>query len=106
MTGVQTCALPIFTVVIYSLLNNIKIKNNFAVTGEMNMEGDIMEIGGLELKILGGIKSGIKEFIFPIDNKIDYENFIEKYKNNNLIRDIKFHSVTTIQEIFILILEK
>jgi ATP-dependent Lon protease len=99
-------ALAAVTVVIYSLLNNIKIKNNFAVTGEMNMEGDIMEIGGLELKILGGIKSGIKEFIFPIDNKIDYENFIEKYKNNNLIRDIKFHSVTTIQEIFILILEK
>ena len=99
-------ALAAVTVVIYSLLNNIKIKNNFAVTGEMNMEGDIMEIGGLELKILGGIKSGIKEFIFPIDNKIDYENFIEKYKNNNLIKDIKFHSVTTIQEIFILILEK
>jgi hypothetical protein len=98
-------ALAAVTVVIYSLLNNIKIKNNFAVTGEMNMEGDIMEIGGLELKILGGIKSGIKEFIFPIDNKIDYENFIEKYKNNNLIKDIKFHSVTTIQEIFILILE-
>lgn len=99
-------ALAAVTVVIYSLLNNIKIKNNFAVTGEMNMEGDIMEIGGLELKILGGIKSGIKEFIFPIDNKIDYENFIEKYKNNNVIKDIKFHSVTTIQEIFILILEK
>lgn len=99
-------ALAAVTVVIYSLLNNIKIKNNFAVTGEMNMEGDIMEIGGLELKILGGIKSGIKEFIFPIDNKIDYENFIEKYKNNNLIKDIKFHIVTTIQEIFMLILEK
>jgi ATP-dependent Lon protease len=99
-------ALAAVTVVIYSLLNNIKIKNNFAVTGEMNMEGDIMEIGGLELKILGGIKSGIKEFIFPVDNKIDYETFIEKYKNNNLIKDIKFHSVTTINEIFMLILEK
>lgn len=99
-------ALAAVTVVIYSLLNNIKIKNNFAVTGEMNMEGHIMEIGGLELKILGGIKSGIKEFIFPIDNRADYETFIEKYKNNNLIKDIKFHSVTTIEEIFILILEK
>ena len=98
-------ALAAVTVVIYSLLNNVKIKNNFAVTGEMNMEGDIMEIGGLELKILGGIKSGIKEFIFPIDNKIDYENFIEKYKNNNLVKDINFYSVATIQEIFVLILE-
>ena len=69
---------------------------------EISAQNQASSLTELELKILGGIKSGIKEFIFPIDNKIDYEIFIEKYKNNNVIKDIKFHSVTTIQEIFVL----
>ena len=38
------------TVCIYSLLNNKKILNNVAITGEINLQGKVTEIGGLELK--------------------------------------------------------
>ena len=93
------------TVTIYSLFNNIKIKNNVGITGELNFSGKITEIGGLEYKFLGSIKCGIKEFIYPIENQKDYEKFLIKYKNNKIIENIIFHPVSTIQEVFELILE-
>ena len=33
------------TVAIFSLLNNKKIKNNIAITGEMNLQGEVTAIG-------------------------------------------------------------
>jgi len=94
------------TVAIYSLLNDIKIKNTFGITGELNFSGEITEIGGLEPKIIGSIKCGIKEFIYPSENQKDFEKFYSKYKNNALIKDIKFHLVHKIQEVLSIILEK
>ena len=94
------------TVTIYSLFNNIKIKNDIGITGELNFSGRITEIGGLEYKFLGSIKCGIKEFIYPMENQKDFEKFITKYKNNKIIENIKFHPVNTIQEVFELILVK
>lgn len=93
------------TVTIFSLFNQIKIKNNFGITGELNFSGRITEIGGLEYKFLGSIKCGIKKFIYPKANQSDYEKFMEKYKNNKLIEGIIFYPVSTIKEVFDLILE-
>ena len=94
------------TTTIYSLLNNLKINYSFAITGEISLDGRVLEIGGLDLKILGGIKAGIKEFIFPKENSKNFENFMEKYKNNELLNGIQFHMVETIEEVFKLIFIK
>ena len=93
------------TSVIYSLLNSKKIKYNIAITGEISLDGFVTEIGGLDLKILGAIKAGIKEILFPVENLKDYKTFMEKYNGNPLIEDIKFHPVNTINEVFELIFE-
>jgi len=91
--------------VMYSLLNNRKIKHHIAMTGEIDMFGNVTEIGGLDLKFLGGIKAGVKEFLYPEENKKDYQSFMEKYKDTDLIKDIKFHSINTIHEVFELVFE-
>jgi ATP-dependent Lon protease len=93
------------TVAIYSLFNNKKIKNNIAITGEISFDGNVTEIGGLDLKILGAIKAGVKEIIFPNENIKDYNNFIEKYKNSELIKGIQFYPVNLIQEVFELVFD-
>jgi len=93
------------TTTIYSLLNNKKIKNEFAITGEISLDGMITEIGGLDIKFLGGIKAGVKHFLFPEENKKDYETFMEKYKNTDLLQDIYFTPVNSIDEVFNLIFE-
>ena len=95
-----------FTVLIYSLFNDIKIKNNFGITGETHFGYYLTEIGGLREKIIHSIKSGITEFIFPKENDKDFDKIMEKYKDNEVIKGIKFHSINHITEVFDLILEK
>ena len=94
------------TICLYSILNNIKIKNTFGVTGEANLDGSVNEIGALNYKFIGGIKAGITSFIFPKENMKDYEDFMEKYKDTDLIKGIHFYPINHINEAFELILEK
>jgi ATP-dependent Lon protease len=95
-----------FTVLIYSLLNDIKIKSYFGITGETHFGLLLTEIGGLQEKIINSIKSGIKEFIFPKENVKDFEKIMEKYKDNKIIDGIIFHSIENINDVFDLILDK
>jgi endopeptidase La len=92
------------TTAIYSVLMNKKINNLFALTGEISLQGFVTEIGGLDLKILGGIKSGAKKFIYPKGNTKDFNEFYEKYKEKEILKDIEFYSVEKIDEVFKLIL--
>ena len=88
------------TTTIYSLFNNKKIKNTIAITGEITLDGNMTAIGGLDLKILGGIKAGIKEFIYPKENEKDFNSFMEKYKDDELTKGITFYSLDHIDEVF------
>jgi len=88
------------TTVLYSLLNDKKIKCDLAITGEISLDGSITEIGGLDLKILGGIKAGVKTLLFPKENEKDYNQFIEKYREKKTFEDITFIMVGHIHEVF------
>ena len=92
------------TTAIYSVLMKKKINNMFALTGEISLQGIVTEIGGLDLKILGGIKSGAKKFIYPKGNTKDFNDFYEKYKEKEILKGIEFYSVEKIDEVFKLIL--
>ena len=94
------------TSVIYSLLNNVPIKAKIAMTGEIQMTGEVTAIGGLNYKILGSIKAGVNEFIYPEENKKDFDEFYEKYKNDKLLDGITFHAVKHINEVLELIIVK
>jgi ATP-dependent Lon protease len=88
------------TIAIYSLLNKKLIRNDIAITGEINLQGEITPIGGLDLKILGGIKAGIKLFLYPEKNHKDFNEFIESYENTDFIQNIEFKEVKYINEVF------
>jgi len=95
------------TILMYSLLTNKKIKNDFAVTGEASdLNGKVGEIGGLKTKFLYGIKSGVKNFIYPKENKKDFEEFMNLYKDNKIIDNINFFAVDYVTEAINLIIEK
>ena len=91
------------TVVIHSLLSGKKIKNYIAITGEINLQGFVTAIGGLDLKFLGGIQAGVKEFIFPEENDKEFNEFMEKYKDKQIIQGIKFNKVSHIKEVLKLV---
>jgi ATP-dependent Lon protease len=86
------------TVCLYSLLNGIKIRNDIAITGEINMQGQVTAIGGLDLKILGGMKAGVKTFLFPEENNTDFLKFKEKYDKDNFLDEISFYPISSIEE--------
>jgi ATP-dependent Lon protease len=87
------------TTAIYSLFIQKHIPNTIAITGEITLQGEITAIGGLDMKIAGGIKAGIKTFIYPKENARDYNEW--KSKNNDIaIKDLQFYEVSTIQEVF------
>ena len=94
------------TILMYSLLNGKKIKNTFAVTGEASdLNGKVGEIGALNYKFKGGIKAGVKSFIFPRENAKDYDEFMKKYGSTDLVQGISFHQVDHIDEAIALIME-
>ena len=67
------------TLAIISRLSNIAIKNTIALTGEIDLKGNIKKIGGLTAKLLGAHKAGVLEVFIPQENKEDLE-LIEKEK--------------------------
>ena len=87
------------TIVLHSLFSGRKIKNDMAITGEMNLQGSITAIGGLDLKILGGIRAGVKEFIYPEENKKDFKDFMDKYSEKELVKGIIFHPMKHINDV-------
>jgi len=88
------------TSAIYSILSGKYIKNDIAMTGEINLQGNITEIGGLEQKILGGIRAGVKTFLYPESNKPEFDKFMQKYDNNHILKGIGFKPVSKIKDAF------
>ena len=86
------------TVAIYSIFNNKQIRNDIAITGEINLQGQVTPIGGLDVKIIGGIKAGVKTFLYPNGNQRDFEEW--KTNNKKEVDNIKFISVNNIKEVF------
>ena len=95
------------SVLMYSILSNKKIKHDFAITGEAaDLRGKVGEIGALKYKFIGGIRAGVKNFIFPENNIHDYNMFMKKYKDNKLIEGISFYPVKDLNQVIELIIVK
>lgn len=93
-----------FTVALLSLFSNKKIRNDIAITGEINLQGEVMTIGGLEEKLTGAYKAGIKLAIIPKGNKKDLKNI--KERNPNLLNLIKIEIVDNIKQVVELVILK
>jgi hypothetical protein len=94
------------TLAIYSLFTGKPIRNDVAITGEMNLQGYVTEIGGLEDKISGGIKAGVKTFLFPKSNQPEFDKYMKKYGETKKVQDIHFHPVSHISETFAHVFEE
>ena len=85
------------TIAILSLLSQIPVNNKVAMTGEIDLNGNMHTIGGLELKIDGGKWAGVEKILIPEGNKQDLE--IIKLKNSSVLEDIEVVVVKTIHEV-------
>jgi ATP-dependent Lon protease len=79
-----------FTSAFISLILKKPIKNTIGMTGEIELTGNITKIGGLEFKLNGAKKAGVKTVYVPKQNKKDVIKIKKDYpklcdKNFNVI---------------------
>ena len=75
------------TIAIISRLCNIPIKNTIAITGEINLNGNIGQVGGISSKLDGAHKAGVETVFIPKDNEQDYNNYLKKIEENLISSD-------------------
>jgi ATP-dependent Lon protease len=56
---------------IMSALTGIEVRKDIAMTGEVNLRGNVTAIGGLKEKLLAALRGGIKKVLIPADNEKD-----------------------------------
>ena len=85
------------TLAMVSLLINVPVNNKIALTGEIDLNGTVHTIGGLELKIEGGKWAGVEKFLIPSGNKQDLD--IIKLKNPGILEGIEIVIVDNIWQV-------
>ena len=83
-----------------STLSSMPIRSDVAMTGEITLRGEVLEIGGLKEKLLAALRAGIKEVIIPKDNEKDLRDMPKV-----IIDKIKIHPVKFVDEVFTLALK-
>lgn len=76
------------TTAIVSRLTHVPIRNDLAMTGEIDLSGGVLEIGGLEHKLQGAKKAGVQEVLCPKQNKQDLDRI--RKENPKLLQDSNF----------------
>jgi ATP-dependent Lon protease len=71
------------TTAIISRLCNIQVRNDIAMTGEIDLHGNVHAIGGLEAKLEGAKRAGVRLCLIPKDNEDDYNKIMRKRGENN-----------------------
>ena len=69
------------------------ISAKYAMTGELNLQGEVLPIGGLKEKILAAKQEGIKNLIVPKQNEQDL------YKLEDVTKDINIFFVEEVKEV-------
>ena len=65
-----------------SALTGIPVRADVAMTGEITLRGEILEIGGLKEKLLAAHRGGIKTVMIPEDNVKDLAEIPDNVKNH------------------------
>ena len=78
------------TTALVSVLTNIPVRADVAMTGEITLRGEVLPIGGLKEKLLAAHRGGIKIVLIPDQNVKDLAEIPENVKNCLDIRPVKW----------------
>ncbi|CAM3753586.1 endopeptidase La [Castellaniella denitrificans] len=70
------------TTAMVSALTGIPVRADVAMTGEITLRGEILEIGGLKEKLLAAHRGGIKTVMIPEENVKDLAEIPDNVKNH------------------------
>lgn len=64
-----------------SVLSNIPVRSDVAMTGEITLRGRVLPIGGLKEKLLAALRGGVKTVLIPQENEKDLADIPENVKS-------------------------
>ncbi len=83
-----------------STLTGVPIKHTVAMTGEIDLRGDALAIGGLKEKSLAALRLGLHDIVIPHANLKDLDEIEPAVRKH-----LRFHPVRHVEEVFELALE-
>jgi ATP-dependent Lon protease len=86
---------------IVSSITNIPVRKDLAMTGEVTLTGQVLQIGGLKEKLLAAHRAGIKEVLIPKENEKDLVDMPKK-----IMDDIKITPVEHADQVLKIALTK
>jgi ATP-dependent Lon protease len=78
-----------------SLLTDRRVKTFTAMTGEITLSGNVLPIGGVKEKFLAAKRAGVKDIIFPAENKTNVEEDLTPEQ----LEGVKVHYVSTMEDV-------
>jgi ATP-dependent Lon protease len=73
-----------------SMLTGIPVRADVAMTGEITLRGEVLQIGGLKEKLLAAHRGGIKTVMIPEENVKDLVDIPDNIKNKLEIVPVKW----------------
>ncbi|MFJ1293388.1 endopeptidase La [Paracoccus yeei] len=89
---------------IVSVLTQIPVRKDIAMTGEVSLRGNAMAIGGLKEKLLAALRGGIKTVLIPVDNEKDLADIPANVKEGlkiipvSHVREVLKHALVRMPE--------
>ena len=89
---------------IVSVLTQIPVRKDVAMTGEVTLRGNVLAIGGLKEKLLAALRGGIKTVLIPADNEKDLADIPANVKEGlriipvSHVREVLRHALVRMPE--------
>lgn len=84
-----------------SVVSQIPVRADLAMTGEITLRGQVLPIGGLKEKLLAAHRGGIKHVIIPEENEKDLIEI-----PHNIFKKLTIHPVKTIDQVLAIALQR
>lgn len=69
------------TTALVSLLSEVPVRGDVAMTGEFTLRGQVLPVGGIKEKALGALRAGSTTFILPKRNEVDLDELPDEVKD-------------------------
>jgi len=79
---------------LYTLARNKPIQPGFAMTGELDLSGHVLPVGGIKEKVIAAKRAKVKSLVLPKANEPDFERLPEHIK-----KGLEAHFVATFEEV-------
>jgi ATP-dependent Lon protease len=94
-----SAGITLFTSLV-SLLTNIRVRHDVAMTGEITLRGRVLPVGGVKEKVLAAHRAGIKRLVIPERNRVDLEEVPKE-----ILEELEFIFISRMEQVLEVALE-